>query len=389
MAHADDLVRILKEAAAASKDGAKMKKLRIAIFEPTRVQPGGGQKVMPYVAAHLAEKHDVTVFAQAATQGGLTYGKSKVKIIRPSCIYLSYLAFLFQKIKKENFDIVIYGCFPAPFAVFRNEGIPCIHITHSPLRVFYDLRNYLFKNSNFSGKLKILIKNILFKKLDYIAVRKIDKVLGISLTVQKRVNKFYKRDADFFHLGINPKDYKSGKYENYLLAPGRLEINKRPEEIVKAMGFVKNKNIKLLIVGSGNMSQEIKEMSKNYSNVEFRGFVSKDELQRLYSNCLAVIYIPVNEDYGYVPVEAAGSGKATIGVNEGGLRETIIDGKTGFLIDKVTPEKLAEKINFFANHPKIAIKMGKAAKEHSKKFYWENSFKILDKAIEEVIKNFR
>ena len=162
--------------------------------------PGGGQKVMPCVASHLAEKHDVTVFAQAATQGGLTYGKSKIKIIKPSSIFFSHLAFLFQKIRKENFNLVIYGCFPATLAVFRNKDIPSVHITHSPPRAFYDLRNYLFKNSNFSGKLKIFIKNALFKKLDYIAVRKMNKVLGISIAVQKRVNRFYKRDANFFHL---------------------------------------------------------------------------------------------------------------------------------------------------------------------------------------------
>lgn len=363
----------------------KEKRLRIAIFEPTRLHPGGGQKVMPYIATHLASKHDVTLFAQASTQGGLTYGKSKIKIIKPSYIYLSYFAFLLQKIKKEDFDLIIYGCFPATFAVLRNTNIPSLHLTHSPPRAFYDLRSYLFKNSDLIGKIKILIKNILFKKLDYLSVRKVNQIVGNSYNVEKRVNKFYKREATFFHHGINLKDYKVGKYENYILAPGRLEINKRSKEIVKSMSFVKNKNIKLVIVGNGKMTNEIKEMVKQYKNIKFKGFVPMKELQKLYSNCLAVMYIPINEDYGYVPVEAAASGKATIGVNEGGLKETIIHNKTGFLIDKITPKKVAEKIDFLTNNKKVAIKMGKAAKKHSKNFSWKKSFKILDKIIEEVI----
>jgi glycosyltransferase involved in cell wall biosynthesis len=85
-------------------------------------------------------------------------------------------------------------------------------------------------------------------------------------------------------------------------------------------------------------------------------------------------------------VEAASSGKATIGVNEGGLKETVIDGKTGFLINKVTPEKIAQKIDFLAENRESAIEMGKNAKEHSKKFYWVEGFKIIDRAIEKLIK---
>jgi glycosyltransferase involved in cell wall biosynthesis len=364
------------------------KKLRIAIFEPSRLVPGGGQKVMPAIAQHLSEKNEVTVFTQTSTQGGLGYGKSKIKLIKPTNPYLGNIAFFFQKINKEDFDFIIFGCYPATFAAFRNNNLPSLHATNSPPRSFYDLRAYLFRESNLLGKIKIIVKNVLFKKLDYIAVRKATKVIGNSYNVEKRVNKFYKRDSTFFHHGINPEDYKRGKYGDYILAAGRLEINKRPREIVEAMKFVKNRDIKLIIVGNGNLSEEIKEMTKKYANVDFRGFVSKEELKKLYSNCLAVIYVPIEEDYGYVPVEAAASGKATIGADEGGLKETIIDGKTGFLIKDITPEKIAEKIDLLANNRKLAVKMGKEAQNFSREFHWNKGFKILERTMEEAIELF-
>lgn len=363
-----------------------MRNLRIAIFESVRIAPGGGQKVMPLIAQHLSKKHDVTVFTQKEIQGGLDYGRAKIKIIRPANTYLANIAFFLQKATKKDFDFIIYGCYPAAFSAFRSDNLPSIHIAHSPPRAFYDLRTYLLKNSNWLGKLKVIIKSILYKKLDYLAVRKSTLMLGISKEIKERIRKFYKRNSEIFYPGINPLEYSTGKYENYILAAGRFEINKRSDMIVKSMGFIKNRHIKLVMVGSGTMSEEIKQLSKKYDNIEFRGFVSKEELKKLYSNCLAAIYVPVQEDYGYVPVEAAASGKACIGSNEGGLKETIIHGKTGFLINDVTPEKIAEKIDFFANNEKIAIKMGKNAKEYSKKFYWKEAFKIIDKSIEDSIK---
>lgn len=362
------------------------KKLRIAIFETVRIAPGGGQKVMPIIAQYLSEKHDVTIFTQQTTQGGLDYGKSKIKIIRPLNPYLANLAFFLQKAKKEDFDFIIYGCYPAAFAAFRSDSLPSIHIAHSPPRSFYDLRTYLLRNSDLLGKIKVIIKNVLFKQLDYLAVRKSTIIMGISKEIKNRIKKFYLRDSNIFYPGINPLDYKTGRYDNYILAPGRFEITKRPKEIIESMRYVKNKNIRLVVVGSGTMFEEVKTLSKKYKNIEFRGFVSKKELKNLYSNALAAIYVPINEDYGYVPIEAAASGKATIGVYEGGLKETIIDGKTGFLIKGVTPEKIAEKIDFLANNEKIAINMGKEAKKYSKKFYWTEAFKIIDNAILEAIR---
>ena len=52
----------------------------------------------------------------------------------------------------------------------------------------------------------------------------------------------------------------------------------------------------------------------------------------MFGSCLAGIYIPVDEDFGLVPVELMAAGKPVIGVDEGGLKETIIDGETGILL---------------------------------------------------------
>ena len=362
------------------------KKLRIAIFEPSRSFPPGG-KNMDSIASHLSENHDITVFTQKLIKGGATFKNSKINFIKPKNRFLAPLAFLKKNIDEEDFDLIILGCFPATLTTINNcKNTPTIYISHAPPRFFYDLKEHELENSNLLGKMKVHIKNVLLKKLDYMAVQKITKILCVSKEIQGRINKFYHKDSEIFPSGIDPKKFKTGRYENYILSVCRLVSTKRPKEIVESMGFVKNKNVKLVVVGSGNMRNEIEDLSKNYKNVELKGFVSDEELTDLYANCLAVVYVPINEDLGYAPQEAAASGKAVIGSNEGGLKETVMDGKTGFLIDDVSPEKIAEKIDFFANNPKVAEKMGREAKEYIRKFHLENTFKILDRAIEEVTK---
>ncbi len=365
----------------------KDKRLRIAIFEPSRIFPPGG-KNMEGIAAHLAKKHDVTVFTQKLIEGGATFSTSKVKFIKPSNRFLAPFAFLRKNINEENFDLVVSGCYPATLASLNNyNNIPSIYISHAPPRFFYDLKEHNLKNSNLKGKIMIHTKNILFKKLDYLAIQKITKILGVSSEIQRRIKKYYNRESIIFPAGVNPEKYKKGNYNNYILSVCRLVSAKRPEIIVRSMEHVKNKKIKLIMAGSGNLESEIKELAKSYPNIEVKGFVSDEELKALYANCLATIYIPINEDLGYAPQEAGVSGKATIGANEGGLQETVVHEHTGFLLDDVTPENIAEKIDFFADNPKIAEKMGKQASEHIEKFHVENTFKILDDAIEEVIGN--
>src|SRR5687768_13809574 len=50
------------------------------------------------------------------------------------------------------------------------------------------------------------------------------------------------------------------------------------------------------------------------------------------AGAIATIYVPVEEDFGMSPVESMAAGKPVIGVAEGGLRETVLDGDTGILL---------------------------------------------------------
>jgi len=108
-----------------------------------------------------------------------------------------------------------------------------------------------------------------------------------------------------------------------------------------------------------------------------------EKLRDLYSRCTAVLYPPVNEDYGLVPLEAMASYKPIIAVNEGGPKETVEDGKTGFLVD--SEQAMADKMAYVAENPQLAAEMGRNGRRRvSERYSWEAFFREFDKHVKKV-----
>lgn len=354
--------------------------MKIAIFEPYIEGIGGAQKVVFKIGTYLQSKgHEVVIFTQRynADTAYKEFLDLKIKLIKPSG--KNFSAFAFLK-KYSGFDVYITNDFPSHFISLRNS--PCFWICYSPKRYFYDLKEFYFREANFKGKIVLMIKNLLFKRIDKISARRSRLIMPISKTIEGRVMKYYGlRAPNVFYPGVDFKNYKSGEYGDYILCVSRFEKAKRVDMIIESMKLVNNKRVKLIIVGDGPERENYLKMILRMKNVEILGRVSDSKLEELYSNCLAVAYCPMNEDWGLVPIEAAAAGKLCIGVNEGGLRETIIDGKTGFLISGVTSKKIAEKIDYLMGNKKIAEKMGKAAKVYTKKFEWDYILPEFEKLI--------
>jgi len=124
---------------------------------------------------------------------------------------------------------------------------------------------------------------------------------------------------------------------------------------------------KLVVTSSGPELSRLKRLADGCGNIRFTGPVSDLELTRWIGNAIMTIYIPIDEDFGMSPVESMSAGKPVIGVNEGGLRETVIDGRTGRLLKPDPPvEEVMEAIE--ASGPKSAWEMRKDCEEQAKKF---------------------
>lgn len=152
-----------------------------------------------------------------------------------------------------------------------------------------------------------------------------------SQTVRRRIRQYLQLDATVIYPPCETNLYSYRGQENFYLSAARLDWLKRVDLIIEAFSRMPEK--RLLVVSTGPEEKHLRRLGEGLPNVVFLGTVDENRLIELLGACIAVIYIPKEEDFGMVPVEAMASGKPVIGVREGGVAETVIHEQTGLLLD--------------------------------------------------------
>lgn len=128
--------------------------------------------------------------------------------------------------------------------------------------------------------------------------------------------------------------------ENYVLSVGKVDWNKGHRLVIEALSRI-NEAIRpqLIIAKTNNSPTPEEETLKRIAldkNVELIITHIRDDtlLAEFYNRALCVVCGYLVEPFGLTAIEAMACGTPVIAVSEGGLRETVINGVTGFLIDR-------------------------------------------------------
>jgi glycosyltransferase involved in cell wall biosynthesis len=177
---------------------------------------------------------------------------------------------------------------------------------------------------------------------DFAAAQRPDHIIGISHTVAKRIQKFYRREATVVEPPVNAADFApSSEQGDFFLVVARLAAYKRIDIAVDACTRIE---APLLVVGDGPARAALQRRAG--PSITFVGRAPDLEVRRLLSRCRAVLW-PGEEDFGLVPVEAQASGRPVIAYNAGGAAETVIDGETGVLFSPQSDDGLIAAIRRF------------------------------------------
>jgi len=175
-----------------------------------------------------------------------------------------------------------------------------------------------------------------------------------------------------------------------LLFLGRISKDKGILDVLKTYKIVlrSNKDTQLWIVGKEEKEGLIKELLKEFqddpNNITYFGYVDDDKKFELLRKAWLLVHASVKEGWGLTVIEAASQGTPTVGYDVEGLRDSIIDGKTGLLSEK-NPEALANNILKFTSDKKLYDSLSLQAIKWSQKFDWEKSGKESYELIMEII----
>ena len=148
------------------------------------------------------------------------------------------------------------------------------------------------------------------------------------------------------------------QHEKILLQLGRMVPRKGVDNVIKAIGKIKSslESVHLIIVGGDadkpdpKLTPEIARLfdiakkANVQTKITFVGRKTRDVLKYYYAAADLFITTPWYEPFGITPLEAMACGTPVIGANVGGIKFSVADGKTGFLVPPNNPEALAEKI---------------------------------------------
>ncbi|HWW77765.1 MAG TPA: glycosyltransferase family 4 protein, partial [Pyrinomonadaceae bacterium] len=193
--------------------------------------------------------------------------------------------------------------------------------------------------------------------------RGFDAILVNSYFSRESVLRAYGLDAKVCYLGVDTETFAGAgrARENFVVGVGAFVPEKNVRLAIEALALVGGARPRLVWVGNVGHPAYLEELKQRAraAGVEFepRLRVTDAELVDLLGRAKMMVYAPRLEPFGFAPLEANACGTPVVGVREGGLRETVVDGTTGLLVDG-DPRELAAAIERLIEDEEYARRLG-------------------------------
>lgn len=178
-----------------------------------------------------------------------------------------------------------------------------------------------------------------------------------------------------------------------VLQLGRMVPRKGVDNVIRSIAVLKRRfgcDARLVIAGGNssdpatNRTPELERLARVARDegvadrVDFIGRCDRERLRTVYSAADVFVTTPWYEPFGITPVEAMACGRPVVGAAVGGIQDTVVDGRTGYLVPPNDPSALAERLASLASRPETGERMGRAGLARARElFTWERVARAL------------
>ena len=221
------------------------------------------------------------------------------------------------------------------------------------------------------------------------AAKSYQKILVNSLFSRENIMRSYGLDSTVCYLGVDTEKFNRTeiKKEPYVVGVGTICFIKAIDKAIEIIGRIPlgiRPVLKWIANGfDKSYLDEMIELAKK-AHVDFKYYIniSDIELVNIVSKAAIMIYTPRLEPFGLAPLESNACGTYVVAIAEGGVRESISNGKNGTLINGYFVDELADIVSSFVKDLELAEARGNEARYFVQK-YWDKRF-MTDNIIKEI-----
>lgn len=307
--------------------------------------------------------------------------------LKRSLLYDHLCRQLAHQIDAASFDVawIEKCCFVSSTFLLKHLRTTKVYYCQEPWRDAYEGQAHLagYKLCGVTGKLaawgencKLNLRRIIDRKNACSA----DMILANSKYSQGYIAKAYGVSSEVCYLGVDNEFFHPMSLErkNFILSVGRIEKRKRHDLLIESLGHMPEKNRpQAVVVASRDSSArrlELEALAREHGvHLIIKLGISDGELVQLYNEATCVFYGAMREPFGLVALEAMACGTPIIAVREGGLQESVVDGKTGFLVNP-EPEDCADAIRKIFADQNLQGKFSEAGIKHvASSWTWDHA----------------
>jgi len=271
-------------------------------------------------------------------------------------------------------DLLVGLKFPAYYIPHPRKVIWLLH----QYRAAYDMWGHKFgdlhRHAN-GGQIRAAIE-----QADRRLLPEARAIYSLSRNVSGRLQKFCGLDSTpLYNPPLHAERYHCAAAEEYFFFPSRLNRAKRQELVLEALAQTREP-VQVRFAGVADEAAypaELRELARSLGvepRVSWLGEISEEEKIEQYARSLGVIYPPMDEDYGYVTLEAMLAGKPVITCSDsGGPLEFVASGETG-MVAEASAAGMAEAMDWLWQNRDCAQRLGQAGRDRYACMHisWEN-----------------
>ncbi len=267
-----------------------------------------------------------------------------------------------SEVNGQRVDRVIALRFPAYFIPHDNKVVWLLH-QHRPA---YDLWDSGASDMLHATEGEMVRRAI--HAADCRLLPEARRIFANSNTVAARLRHYSNLESTpLYHPPPDHDRLAPGGDDRYIYFPSRIDGMKRQDLALRALAHTAP-SVRVVFSGAPSNERDMTRLHQRAADlgvagrVTWRGHVTDAERRGLYANCTAVLYPPIDEDYGYVTLEAMLCAKPVITCTDSGGPLEFVEHDRSGLIAAPSPEALGAALDRIWTNPTLAHTIGAQAR---------------------------